>query len=132
MYRHHFDSDESDYSERLGSTFKIIADHEEALASILLNYLNAVPEIKIIGSSSANSPLRVPTISFIHENMKSDNIVEKVDKHGIGIRFGDFYAKKLIQNLGLEDNNGVVRVSLVHYNTKEEVEKLITVFRTIF
>ena len=50
--------------------------------------LNAVPEIKIIGSSSADSSLRVPTISFIHENMKSDDIVEKVDKHGVIMHSG--------------------------------------------
>ena len=46
--------------------------------------------------------------------------VRKVDKHGIGIRFGDFYARQLIHDLKLENKNGVVRVSLVHYNTFAE------------
>lgn len=132
MYRHHFENNTVDFSERLNKTFEIIAKHEEDLASMLLNYLNGIPEIRIIGNTSADASLRVPTISFIHETLKSDEIVEQVDEHRIGIRFGDFYAKKLIETLGLEDRNGVVRVSLVHYNTKDEVNKLIKIFRNIF
>ncbi|SDR88061.1 cysteine desulfurase-like protein [Christiangramia echinicola] len=132
MYRHHFENNTVDFSERLNKTFQIIAKHEEDLASLVLNYLNGIPEIRIIGNTSADASLRVPTISFIHETLKSDEIVEQVDEHRIGIRFGDFYAKKLIETLGLEDRNGVVRVSLVHYNTKDEVNKLIKIFRNIF
>ena len=74
----------------------------------------------------------MPTIAFIHSKMKSSELVEKVDPYQIGIRYGDFYAKKIIEDLGLVENDGVVRVSLVHYNTKEEVAKLIQVFNTIF
>ena len=132
LYRQHFEKNSVDFSERLNKSFEIIAKHEEDLASLLLNYLKGIPEIRIIGNPSADASLRVPTISFVHETLKSDEIVEQVDEHRIGIRFGDFYAKKLIQTLGLEEKNGVVRVSLVHYNTKEEVNKLIKVFRTIF
>ncbi|MGA8852804.1 MAG: cysteine desulfurase-like protein [Christiangramia sp.] len=132
LYRHHFETKQADFSERLTKTFEIIASHEAKLASLLLNYLNGIPEIRIIGNPNAKASLRVPTISFVHEKMKSDEIVEKVDDHRIGIRFGDFYAKKLIQALQLEEKNGVVRVSLVHYNTEEEVQKLISVFRGIF
>lgn len=73
----------------------------------------------------------MPTISFVHQDLKSNEIVELVDPYRIGIRFGDFYAKKIIQDFGLEEKNGVVRVSLVHYNTPEEVRKLIKVFEKI-
>lgn len=132
MYRHHFDNTQENYTERLSKTFEIISKHEEVLASLLLDYLKSIPEIRIIGNPDASAALRVPTISFVHSRFKSDEIVEKVDEHGIGIRFGDFYAKKLIETLDLEEKNGVVRVSLVHYNTPEEVRKLIKVFEGIF
>ena len=132
LYLHHFNNKPADFSEKLNNTFKLIATHEEKLASELLNYLNEVPEIRIIGSAKADASIRVPTISFVHSKFQSDEIVEKVDHHGIGIRFGDFYAKKLIKSLDLEEKNGVVRVSLVHYNTLEEVQKLIKVFQQIF
>lgn len=132
MYRHHFETRHVDFSQRLSKAFELIASQEEKLASLLLNYLNGISEIRIIGNSDPNAKKRVPTISFVHEKFKSDEIVEKVDEHRIGIRFGDFYAKKLIQALDLEEKNGVVRVSLVHYNTEQEVQKLISVFRGIF
>ncbi len=132
LYTHHFKEKEGSFSEKLDKTFGLIASHEEKLAHTLLKYLNEVPEISIIGIPKADSSQRVPTISFVHSKLKSDEIVEKVDGHRIGIRFGDFYAKKLIKALDLEDNNGVVRVSLVHYNTEKEVAKLIKIFKEIF
>lgn len=133
LYRRHFKPEKDEgFHTRLTKTFGVIASHEEKLASILLDYLNGIPEIKIIGLPEADAARRVPTISFVHSRLRSDEIVEKVDGHRIGIRFGDFYAKKLIQTLNLEEKNGVVRVSLVHYNTSREVRKLISIFKEIF
>jgi len=132
LHDHHFDIKELPLDQKLTRAYELISIHEEKLAASLLDYLNSVSEIKIIGSQSPAAAQRVPTISFVHENFLSNEIVEKVDPHHIGIRFGDFYAKKLIQDLDIEDKNGVVRVSLVHYNTQEEVDKLIEVFKTIF
>ncbi|WP_035695382.1 cysteine desulfurase-like protein [Christiangramia portivictoriae] len=132
LHDHHFDGKDLQFKQKLDKSYGLISAHEEKLATRLLDYLNSVSEIKIIGLSSAAAEKRVPTISFVHENLRSDEIVEAVDPHNIGIRFGDFYAKKLIQALQLEEMNGVVRVSLVHYNTLEEVDKLIEVFKTIF
>jgi selenocysteine lyase/cysteine desulfurase len=102
------------------------------LAQELLSYLKSVEDLKIIGASSADASLRVPTISFIHPKFKSSEIVKLIDKKHIGIRFGDFYAKQLIKDLDLEKYEGVVRVSLVHYNTLEEVHNLIAAFKEIF
>lgn len=132
LHDHHFDGKDLQFKEKLNKTYELISVHEEKLATRLLDYLNSISEIKLIGLRSAAAEKRVPTISFVHQNFRSNEIVEAVDPHNIGIRFGDFYAKKLIQDLQLEDKNGVVRVSLVHYNTLEEVDKLIEVFKTIF
>ncbi|MCP9199142.1 cysteine desulfurase-like protein [Gramella sp. GC03-9] len=132
LYRQHFSEKEKDRGSRMQKVFDLIASQEEKLATLLLNYLNEIPEIRIIGETNPHSSKRVPTISFVHSKLKSNDIVERVDPHRIGIRFGDFYAKKLIQDLELQEKNGVVRVSLVHYNTKEEVNRLIKVFRSIF
>lgn len=125
------------YIEQLGGNdlengFEMIANYEQELASQLLIYLNSNPKIKIIGETSADKNLRVSTLSFIHRDFKSHEIVEKVDAHDIGIRFGDFYAVELIDDLDLRQYNGVVRISLVHYNTVEEVDKLISIFKNIF
>ena len=132
VYTHHYSKQETkDERKTYASSYALMAEHEEALSKKLLDYLNAHSKIKVIGETTAAKEQRVPTISFIHEEMKSSDIVKKVDEYGIGIRFGDFYAKKIIEDLNLEQYDGVVRVSMVHYNTLEEVEQLIQALETI-
>ena len=53
-----------------------------------------------------------------------------VDQSGIGIRHGHMYAYHLCEAAGLDPDDGVVRVSMVHYNTPEEIERLIEVLDT--
>jgi len=105
--------------------FRAIASHEEALASRLLAGLRELPGIRIIGDPSPNRASRVPTISFVSDRHLSSAIPPRVDPHKIGIRFGDFYARRLIDALGLREKEGVVRVSMVHYNTLDEVDRLL-------
>jgi cysteine desulfurase family protein (TIGR01976 family) len=111
--------------------FAQAAEYEEALATPLVNFLKDRRAVRIIGDDTAKSSVRVPTVSFVVEGMRSDEVPLQVDKHHIGIRFGDFYARRLLDDLGLSDGGGVVRVSLVHYNTVREVEKLITVLDSV-
>ena len=125
-----------DYLTELGENnitvaYSKIADHEEKLSEKLLNYLNQKPQIKMIGNPSSDKEIRVPTISFIHNDLKSSEIVTKTDPFNIGIRYGDFYARRLIEDQDLTAKDGVVRVSMVHYNTEEEINRLITAFDTI-
>jgi selenocysteine lyase/cysteine desulfurase len=105
--------------------YDLVSMHEEKLCSALLSFLADKSGVRIFGEPSADRNLRVPTVSFISDRLMSDAIVLKVDPYKIGIRYGDFYARRLIEQLGLLPRNGVVRVSMVHYNTMEEVEKLI-------
>ncbi len=105
--------------------FKLFALHEEKLASLLINFLKSKSNVKIYGHSSSDHKKRVPTISFTMKDKKSSAIPIQIDKYHIGIRYGDFYARRLIEDLGLLDNDGIIRVSMVHYNTQEEVENLI-------
>lgn len=111
--------------------FALIQAHEEQLAERLLSFLHSQASVRIIGPQTAYAHQRVATISFVVEGMLSDQLVEQVDPHHIGIRFGDFYAKKLIEGLDLVGQRGVVRVSLVHYNSLEEVDRLIEILATI-
>jgi cysteine desulfurase family protein (TIGR01976 family) len=113
--------------EQLEFAFDLIARHEESLSARLLEFLRARRNVRIIGLREADRSRRVPTVSFTVEGRRSDSIVESVDPHRIGIRFGDFYARRLIERLGLAEQQGVVRVSLVHYNSLEEVDRLLEV-----
>ena len=106
--------------------FDAFERHEDALAEQLLAYLRGKAGVRIIGRSHVSAGQRVPTVSFVVRGAMSEAIVLHTDRFGIGIRFGDFYAKRLIEALGLQARGGVVRVSIAHYNTPAEMEHLIT------
>ncbi len=111
----------------LQNVYAMIARHEARIGGLLIDFLNSRRQVRIIGEPSADPLLRVPTVSFVTEKHRSDEVVERVDGHMIGIRYGDFYARRLIESLGLAPKNGVIRVSMVHYNTRSEVERLVKV-----
>ena len=95
FHDHHFpESTNLGNQEKFEKAFDLIAIHEEHVVSLLLNYLKTKKKVKIIGKTTADKKQRVPTVSFIHKNLKSSEIVTQVDPHRIGIRYGDFYAKK--------------------------------------
>ncbi len=96
----------------------------------LLDYLRSKPQVRIIGPGHANES-RVGTISFIHGSKSSREVSDSVNAQGIGIRYGHMYAYRLCEALGLDPEDGVVRVSLVHYNTIEEIDRLIGVLDEI-
>ena len=109
----------------LERAFAAIAAHEEALAARLLEFLAARPEVTLIGDPSPARARRAPTVSFVAAGRDSEEIVRRVDAARIGIRFGHFYARRLIDALGLAERQGVVRVSMVHYNSPQEVDRTI-------
>lgn len=111
--------------EKMQAAFDAFARHEDELAERLLAYLRAKPGVHIVGLAQATAGQRVPTVSFTAKGRPSESIVRHMDRFNIGIRFGDFYAKRLIEFLGLQAQGGVVRVSIAHYNTLEEIERLI-------
>lgn len=124
-----------DYVDELGGgtgdraaierAFEAIAAHEEEIGEHLMGWLRARNDIDIVGRREAERAVRVPTISFKIAGRNAADIVHRVDPHRIGIRHGDFHSRRLVEALGLADAGGVVRVSMVHYNTPEEVDRLI-------
>jgi selenocysteine lyase/cysteine desulfurase len=118
--------------QRMVQAFDLISTHEAIIGDRLLRYLNSQPNVRIIGHPHANADDRVPTIAFVVDGIDSATIPPQLDPHRIAIRYGDFYAKRLIEELGLAAQNGVVRVSMVHYNTVAEVDRLIECFDRVF
>ena len=111
--------------QKMQCAFDAFEQHEDALAERLLAYLRGKKSVRIIGMDSAAAGGRVPTISFMVGGQMSESIVRHTDRFGIGIRFGDFYAKRLVESLGLHTQGGVVRVSIAHYNTFAEIDRLV-------
>lgn len=100
--------------------WKAIALHEERLQSILLEHLNRREDVVVYGERSSDASLRVPVISFSVKGQSSKDFVERVEAcSDFGIRWGHFYSKKLVEELLELGADGVIRVSMVHYNTGE-------------
>lgn len=123
----------TEYLESTG--WDAIAKQEETLQEILLKYLRSKPDIiKIYGEPSSDRRLRVPVISFRVKGHNSFGITDAIEaRSNYGCRAGHFYSKRLIQEvLEIPDpDDGVVRCSLLHYNTVEEVEGLVKVLDEI-
>lgn len=124
-----------DYEPSIRAAEKMAESHR-----MMAQMLNAATEEVVIGiSTSMNIYLLAQAIrhwftpgdevivtnSFVVENRDSADFPLRLGKHDIGIRAGHFYAKRLIDALGLDKQNGVVRASLVHYNSMEEIDRLI-------
>ncbi len=105
--------------------YDAMAEQERAVGSRLLGFLGSRNDVRIIGRRTSAIDARVSTIAFKARGRDAAMIVREVDQHDLGIRFGDFHSRRLIERLGLAGDSGVVRVSMVHYNTVEEIDRLI-------
>ncbi len=114
--------------EAVERAFDLMTACELPLQARLVEYLQARDDVRIVGPDHGG-PSRVGTVSFVHAEKSSREITEAVDRSGVAIRHGHMYAYHLCEALGLDPDDGVVRVSLVHYNTPEEIERLIDVLK---
>jgi len=124
LHGHHFPGSSAGLRRRFAECFELFAAHEERLAAPLVEFLRERPGVRIIGPESADRGVRVPTFSFVSERRAAAEVAAHCARRGVGIRSGDFYARRLIDALGLGEQ-GVIRASMVHYNSAEEVERLI-------
>ncbi|EHA25555.1 hypothetical protein ASPNIDRAFT_42079 [Aspergillus niger ATCC 1015] len=120
----------SDFS----ATWDEIATYEEKLQKILLDFLRSNDRVTIHGEPSENKDLRVPVISFTVKGIKSQALVEEVEKRSpFGFRSGHMYSHRLLKDIiGLDDvEDGVVRISMLHYNTEQEITSLVELLRQV-
>lgn len=109
--------------------YQIFASFERGLVERLFQYLRTKSDITVLGPPSTTN--RVPTISFVSSRLSSREIVKHLHAHKIACRNGHMYAYRLVKDLGIDINDGVVRLSAVHYNTVAEIDKCIQVLDTI-
>lgn len=117
--------DELPSRDELKEAFSLIGAIEDALQRPLLGYLAAHPRIRVIGDSAAREG-RLCTISFVVRGAESARVARAMNAQGFGCRFGNFYSRRLIEQIGLDPADGVVRISLAHYNTPDEVARTIS------
>jgi cysteine desulfurase family protein (TIGR01976 family) len=111
---------------QLRAAMTTIQAYESTLAKKLLTRLKEFPLIKVWGiTKPADLPKRVPTIAITIPGRHVDQIAEHLASNQIFVWSGNMYALSLIERLKLEDQGGLLRIGLMHYNTEEEIDRLI-------
>ena len=101
------------------------------LRARLLAGLAELPGLEIWGvTNHVRLDQRVPTVSFTHPSLTPGELATLLAERGIFTRAGNHYALPLTEALGLEPG-GTLRVGLLHYNTAEEVERLLKELHTL-
>ena len=104
--------------------FGNMARLEDTLMRRVISFLSSHPSLKIIGPVSVDEN-RVCIASFTSSKRSSTDIAKAMNAQGFGIRSGSFYSPRLCEQLKIDPVDGVVRISLAHYNSTEEVDALL-------
>jgi cysteine desulfurase family protein (TIGR01976 family) len=103
-----------------------IRDYEMELGKKLLAAFGERRKIKVWGISDPRRiKERVPTISISVEGFTPTQVAEHLARHEIYSWNGNMYALELSERLGLEERGGFLRLGLVHYNTMDEIDRLL-------
>ncbi len=117
---------------RLKQAMAAIRAYEYELSRSLLDVLEETPGVRVYGLTDRRRlEERVPTVSFTLKGMHPRRVAEELDKAGIYVWDGNYYALAVTERLGLEESGGMVRVGAVHYNTQEEIERFGEAIRRI-
>ena len=84
--------------------------------------------LRLLGPATAEG--RSPTIAFqplpgAPRGNTVEQLAQALADRGVGVGYGNFYSQRLLEGLGVDPDTGVLRVSLVHYNTVDEVEQIM-------
>ena len=100
----------------------VVRAYEQDLSRALIKAIQDVPGARIYGLTDAGRLAeRTPTLAFRLGDLAPRTIAEEMDKDGVFVWDGNYYALEVTRQLGVEDKGGMVRVGAVHYNTLDEV-----------
>ncbi len=112
--------------EALQAAYRATDRYETGLLSLLIEGLQTIPDVQIFGITDAKRfDERCSTLSFRLGDHNPTEIATFLGERGIFTWDGNFFALNLSERLGVEQHGGVLRVGLVHYNTAEEVDRLL-------
>ena len=101
---------------------------ETALLAPLLDWIAGRADVRLVGPRRADG--RVPTVSLACPRPGAE-MAAALAPHGIMAGGGHFYARRLVEALGIDPANGVLRLSFVHYTSPEEVARAIEALEAV-
>ena len=132
VYDHHIGAAAGvDPVEVVRAVFALFAAHEQQLMSPLGEFLASHDGVRLIGTASTDHALRAPTFAFSSARRSSADIYQKLIAAQVSCGYGNFYAYRLMEALGIDPADGVVRLSLVHYNSQADVDRALEILDAI-
>jgi cysteine desulfurase family protein (TIGR01976 family) len=126
----HCDSTARSRREALRAAYRGTVAYERTLLTKLLDGLREISGVKVYGITDPNRfSERCATVSVRTGEHHPTHIAKFLGERGIFTWDGNFYAMNLSERLGVESKGGVLRIGLVHYNTAEEVDRLLAALR---
>ncbi len=118
------------------AAFESIHRHEHALLNRLIAGISKIPQLKIYGITDPSCFVwRCPTLAIRVINQTAEQtpsaLAAKLGDRGFFTWDGNYYALNLAERLDVQKSGGFLRIGLVHYNTSEEVDRLLKALKEI-
>jgi cysteine desulfurase family protein (TIGR01976 family) len=118
------------------AAYNSIHEHERGLLDRAVTGFKKIPGLKLYGiTDTARFNDRCATLAIRIEDGKPSHspleLATKLGERGFFTWDGNYYALNLTEHLGMEKSGGFLRIGLVHYNTAEEVDRLLAALREI-
>jgi cysteine desulfurase family protein (TIGR01976 family) len=126
LHRHHFPGQSATaLRDRTTAMFELFAGHETMLANRVLDFAREHPRLRILGRDRAKKHRRAGTIALVPSGCPPDDLAKRLADKRIAVGAGHFYAVRCLEASGVDPGSGVLRVSIVHYNSAQDVDRLI-------
>jgi cysteine desulfurase family protein (TIGR01976 family) len=111
---------------KIKAAYAAATANEMPIAQRLIDGLANIEGVRLQGiSDSRMLSHRVPTVSFTHARQRNSMLAKALATKGINVWSGHNYALEVVRHLGLDEQEGVLRIGLAHYNTVKEVDVII-------
>ena len=131
LYKHHFNDEKLSIRNKINKINNLLSEHEEEIANPILDYIFKREDLNLIGKNKIINKNRAPTISFTNKHKKSLDVSKTLVANNIATRNDNFYAWRCLKALSINPDDGVIRISMTHYNNKEEVSHLLNALKKI-
>lgn len=127
LYSHHYrEAPAPSLRARTEAIFSLFAEHETAQANRILEFADGRGDLRIVGRRRAVPYHRAGTIALVPTASTPDQLARRLAERRIAAAAGHFYAVRCLEALGIAPERGVLRISLVHYNSGEDVDRLLS------
>lgn len=122
VYEHHFDGP-AEPAERSRALNRLFRDYEKGLLSYFLEFLRTRDDIEVLGSDLPDQ--RAPIVSILPKKGNVKKVYSHLIEHKLMLGMGHFYAVRPLDEMNVPLDPGVIRMSFIHYTSKEDVDQLI-------